>query len=170
MANETLPRWLGPASRVNLWLLRRGLRIGTQHILSVPGRRTGIMRSTPVSLVTHDGVRYVVSGEGLAWVTNARAAGWGTLERGRRIERVTLTEIPPAERRPVLRAFWYQVPQGRSFITRLFGLAGNAGPDDFEAAAPRCPVFRLGGQQVSPLTQDQTDGPSAAGGGAPGSR
>lgn len=149
MANESLPRWLGPASRVNMWLLRRGLRIGTQHILSVPGRRTGLMRSTPVSLVTLDGVRYIVSGEGLAWVANARASGWGTLERGRQTERISLTEIPPAERGPVLRAFWHQVPQGRSFIARLFGLPWNAGPDDFEAAAPRCPVFRVGGRRGS---------------------
>src|ERR1035437_2185572 len=72
VTNEALPRWLGPASRVNMWLLRRGLRIGTQHVLSVPGRKSGLMRSTPVSLVTLDGVRYIVSGEGLAWVANAR--------------------------------------------------------------------------------------------------
>jgi hypothetical protein len=48
---NSLPRWLGPASRLNLLVLRLGLRIGTQHILSVPGRKTGRMRSTPVSLV-----------------------------------------------------------------------------------------------------------------------
>jgi deazaflavin-dependent oxidoreductase (nitroreductase family) len=144
LSNENLPRWLGPASRVNTWLLRRGLRIGTQHVLSVPGRKSGLMRSTPVSLVTVDGARYVVSGEGLAWVANARAAGWGTLERARRTERVTLAELPPAERGPILRAFWHQVPQGRPFIARLFGLAADASVDDFEAAAPRCPVFRVG--------------------------
>src|SRR5262245_61628343 len=111
--SQALPRWLGPASRVNLWLLRRGLRIGTQHILSVPGRRTGLMRSTPVSLVTIDGDRYIVSGEGLAWVQNARAAGWGTLEQGHHVERVALREITPEGRGPVLRAFWHQVPHGR---------------------------------------------------------
>jgi len=144
MGHESLPRWLGPASRVNMWLLRRGLPIGTQHVLSVPGRRSGVMRSTPVSLVTLDGIRYIVSGEGLAWVANARAAGWGTLERGRRAERVTLAEIAPTGRGPVLRAFWHQVPHGRSFIARLFGLAPDATADDFEAAAPRCPVFRVG--------------------------
>jgi hypothetical protein len=144
MSNEALPRWLGPASRVNTWLLRRGLRIGTQHVLSVPGRKSGLMRSTPVSLVTLDGVRYIVSGEGLAWVANARAAGWGTLERSRHTERVTLAELPAAERGPILRTFWHQVPQGRPFIARLFGLASNATADDFEAAAPRCPVFRVG--------------------------
>ena len=141
---EALPRWLGPASRLNLIVLRLGLRIGTQHILSVPGRKTGRMRSTPVSLVTLDGIRYVVSGEGLTWVKNARAAGWGELLRARQRERVSLTELPPDERGPILRAFWHQVPAGRSFIARLFGLAPDASADDFEAAAPRCPVFRIG--------------------------
>jgi hypothetical protein len=143
MSDKNLPRWLGPASRANTWLLRRGLRIGTQHVLSVPGRKSGLMRSTPVSLVSLDGKRYVVSGEGLAWVTNARVAGWGTLERARRTERIALIELPPDERGPILRAFWQQVPQGRSFIARLFGLAAKATADDFEAAAPRCPVFRV---------------------------
>jgi hypothetical protein len=143
-APGTLPWWLGPVSRFNMLLLRLGLPIGTQHVLSVPGRKSGRMRSTPVSLVTLDGQRYVVSGEGLAWVKNARAAGWGELVRARRRDRVSLTERPPSERGPVLRAFWHQVPGGRSFIARLFGLASDASADDFEAAAPRCPVFRIG--------------------------
>jgi len=54
-APSGLPRWLGPASRVNLLLLRLGLPIGTQHILSLPGRKTGLPRSTPASVVTVDG-------------------------------------------------------------------------------------------------------------------
>lgn len=142
--NSAMPWWLGPASRLNMRLLRLGLRIGTQHVLSVPGRKTGRLRSTPVSLVTLNETRYIVSGEGLAWVKNARAAGWGTLERAHRQERVTLTELPPDERGPILRAFWHEVPAGRSFIARLFGLTPDASADDFEAAAPRCPVFRVG--------------------------
>jgi hypothetical protein len=101
------------------------------------------MRSTPVSLVTLDGVRYVVSGEGLAWVKNAPTAGWAELLRARRGERVSLTELAPDERGLILRVFWYQVPAGRSFIARLFGLAPDASADDFEAAASRCPVFRI---------------------------
>ena len=138
-----LPWWSRPASRLNTLLLRIGLRIGTQHILSVRGRKSGRWRSTPVSLVTLDDARYVVSGEGLAWVANARAAGWGELFRAGQRERVTLNELPVEARRRVLRAFWHQVPHGRPFIARFFGLARDAGPDDFESAAPRCPVFRL---------------------------
>jgi len=90
-----------------------------------------------------DGDRYIVSGESLSWVKNARAAGWGELLRGGRRERVKLTEIPAHERGPILRAFWHQVRGGRRFMAGLFGLPSDASADDFAAAAPRCPVFRI---------------------------
>ena len=135
------PRWL---TALNVLMLRAGLRVGTQHLLSIPGRRTGVMRRVPVSLVTVDGVRYAVAGRGLQWAKNARAAGWADLERGRARQRVRLTEIPVAERGPVLRAFWHQVRGGRRFVAGMFGLPADAGPDDFERAATRLPVFRLG--------------------------
>ncbi len=137
------PWWLRPVSRLNALMLRAGVRIGSQHLLSVRGRLSGQIRNTPVSIVVVGGHRYVVSAEGLAWVRNARAAGSGELLRGRRRERVRLVELQPAERGPILRAFWEQVPAGRSFMTRLFGLEPKAGPDEFEAAAPRCPVFEI---------------------------
>jgi deazaflavin-dependent oxidoreductase (nitroreductase family) len=140
---QSLPHWLPLAARVNTWLLRAGLRIGSQAVLTVVGRRTGQPRSTPVSLVEVDGARYVVSGEGIGWVRNARAAGWGELEQGRQRRRVRLVEIDAVERGPILRAFWHQVPHGRQFVARLFGLQPDATADTFEAAAPRCPVFRI---------------------------
>lgn len=131
-------------SRLNVLFLRLGLKVGTQHLLTVRGRKTGRPRSIPISLVMLDGHRYIVSAETLTWVKNARAARWAELLRGGRRERVTLTEIAPTERGPVLRAFWHQVRGGRSFVARLFGLPPNASADDFAAAAPRCPVFRVG--------------------------
>jgi len=127
--------------------LRLGLTIGTQHVLIVQGRKTGRLRSTPVSLVTLDGHRYIVSAGTLSWVRNARAAGTAELLRGGRRERVRLSELAPTERGRVLRAFWFQVRGGRRFIARVFGLPANATAEDFEAAAPRCPVFR-----IDPLT------------------
>jgi hypothetical protein len=134
------PRWL---TRLNLLMLRAGLQVGTQHILSIPGRKTGAMRSVPVSLVRIDGIRYAVAGQGLHWAKNARSAGWGELERGRRRERVRLVEIPVDQRGQVLRAFWDQVRGGRRFVAEMFGLPPNAGPDDFERAAPHLSVFRI---------------------------
>ena len=54
-----------------------------------------------------------------------------------------LTEVPPDQRGPVLRAFWHQVRGGRRFVAEMFGLAPDAGPDDFERSGQRLPVFRI---------------------------
>jgi deazaflavin-dependent oxidoreductase (nitroreductase family) len=139
-----LPRWLRVANPVIVALQRRGLVIGTMRLLSVPGRKSGKLRTTPVSPVTVDGWRYIVAGhEGSDWVRNARAAGWGILARGRKEERVTLVELPSEERGPILREFPREVPHGVQFFRQLYGVSGE--PEEFAALAPRCPVFRVEG-------------------------
>lgn len=140
------PRWLKIANPLVITLQRLGLRMGTIHILSVPGRKSGTMRRTPVSLLTVDGTRYLVAGLSDAdWVRNARAAGWGFLAWGRRSERVTLTEVPVEERAAILREFPRRVPAGVSFFRRLCPLPNDAAalPDAFATLATRAPVFRV---------------------------
>src|SRR5215216_7697503 len=101
-----LPRWFKLANRVVVVLQRLGLAIGTMRLLSVPGRKSGKLRTTPVSPLAVDGWRYIVAGhEGSDWVENVRAAGWGILARGRKEERVTLVELSVEERAPILREF-----------------------------------------------------------------
>jgi hypothetical protein len=150
MANQAnqgmLPRWLKPANRVVIALQRLGLSLGTMHVLTVPGRTTGRMHSTPVSLLTLDGQRYVIGGlRDADWVKNARAAGWGVLAHGRTRERVSLAELPEADRAPILRAFPRLVPHGVPFFQRVYGLPADpaAWPDAFAALAPRSTVFRV---------------------------
>lgn len=143
----TLPRWLKPLNRVLIGMQRLfGLRIGPVHVLSVPSRKSGAMRTTPVSLLTVDGQRYTVGGmERADWVKNARAAGWGLLTSGRTKERVTLIDLPVEERGPILREFPRKVPGGISFFRRLYDLPKDpaALPDAFAALAPQCAVFRI---------------------------
>lgn len=136
-----LPWWLKPFNRVVMILNRLGLPLGTQHVLSIPGRKTGRLRSTPISLLTVDGRRYVCTGLETDWVKNAKAAGWGILARGRRAEQVRLVDVPVEERAPILREFPRQVPHGVEFFERILGLPND--PEAFAAAAPRCPVFRF---------------------------
>src|SRR5919202_3598728 len=140
MSNEAkLPRWLKPANRVIVALQRLGLVIGTMRLLSVPGRKSGKLRTIPVSPLAVNGHRYVVAGlEGADWVKNARIAGWGILARGLKQERVNLVELPPRERAPVLREFPRKVPHGVRFFQQLYGIAAT--PAEFEARAPKCPV------------------------------
>jgi hypothetical protein len=142
MSNHAkLPWWLKPANRIIIALYRLGWAFGTWYVLSVPGRKTGKLRSTPVSLLTVDGRRYIVTGFETNWVKNARAAGWGFLTRGGKKERIALVELPVEERPPILREFPRQVPHGMQFFERLLGLPND--PEAFAEAAQRCPVFSV---------------------------
>jgi deazaflavin-dependent oxidoreductase (nitroreductase family) len=137
-----LPRWLGPANRVIIALQRRGVVVGTMRLLSVPGRKSGKLRTTPVSPLTVDGQRYIVGGlKGADWVKNARAAGWGILARGRKEEKVSLVELAVEERAAILREFPQKVPHGVQFFHQVYGVSGD--PEQFAALAPHCPVFRI---------------------------
>ncbi len=85
-------------------MLRAGLKPGPAYMLSVEGRRSGEMRSTPVTPLEYGGRRYLVAGGGGAdWVKNARASGWAILGRERRSEKVRLVELDPQEAVPVLK-------------------------------------------------------------------
>jgi deazaflavin-dependent oxidoreductase (nitroreductase family) len=121
--------------------LRRGLGPPGIYLLETRGRRTGAVRTTPVSLVQDAGVRYLVSPYGTpAWVHNARAAGEITLRKGRRTETLTVTELGPQESAPILKRYAQE-----QRITRPWFDAQHDGPAEaFAAEAARHPVFRLG--------------------------
>ena len=136
-----LPKWLKLANRLIVAFNRLGMSFGTWYILSIPGRQTGKMRSTPVSVLHVNGQRYVVTGFETQWVKNARKVGKGMLARGRKKEYVALVELPVEERAPILHEFPRQVPHGVQYFEKLLDIPGD--PEALAAAAPRCPVFRL---------------------------
>lgn len=134
------PRWLKHANRINVALLRRGIGPSSQRLLSVPGRVTGVRRTTPVAIVSIDRERYIVAGyETSDWVKNARAAGWAIVSRGKTSERVTLTEVAADKCPSILQAFARQVRGGRSFLT----VAADTSDADFVKASLHHPVFRM---------------------------
>jgi len=139
--NPTLPKWLKFANRAIIALNRLGVSFGTWYILSIPGRKTGKIRSTPISVLHVNGQRYVVTGFETHWVKNARKESHGMLARGRKKEQVVLVELPVEERPPILREFPRQIPHGVPFFEKLLNIPGD--PEALAAAAPRCPVFRL---------------------------
>ena len=65
-----------------------------------------------------------------------------TLARGRKNERVRMVELSAGDARPLLRAFPTEVPTGVGFMKRS-GLVEEGHPEEFEALAGRCAVFRL---------------------------
>jgi len=136
------PWWLKPANKVFIQMSRLGMSFGGESpvVLTVPGRKSGRERSTPMTV---DGKEYVVAGfPGADWVANVRAAGQARLARGRNVRRVNMVELSPDDARPMLRAFPTEVPTGVGFMKRS-GLVTEGTPEEFEALAGHCAVFRL---------------------------
>src|SRR3954452_13477066 len=101
---------LTPLRRLANVLMRQLLRLGlaprTTMLLTVPGRRSGTPRSTPVTLVEMDAQRWLVAPYGpVGWVRNARAAGQVELSSGRHSETVRVEELAPEEAAPILKAY-----------------------------------------------------------------
>ncbi len=94
------PGWLKHVNRAIIAMNRLGIVIENGAVLTVPGRRSGVARNTPVSVLRLDGDRYLLAGYPTAeWPRNVRAAGGlATLARGRRREAVRLVELERCRR------------------------------------------------------------------------
>src|SRR5277367_1716836 len=143
MSNPRPPRYLKPMNKVMIAAQKLGVPTGPAMVLTVPGRKSGKPRSTPMTPFEFDGGLYVVAGyPGADWAANARAAGTGTLSRGRRARRVKIVELTAEQARPVLRTFPVEVPVGVAFAKRS-GMVVDGTSDEFEALAGRLAVFRF---------------------------
>jgi deazaflavin-dependent oxidoreductase (nitroreductase family) len=119
-----------------------GISVHDSRILTVRGRKSGIPRKVPVSLIVHDGQHYLSAGRGeTEWVRNLRAAGEGDLRLGPRNRHFTISELANAEKPPVLRTY---LARHIDRIGPLFSPATPTASDEVWAAvAPNHPVFRL---------------------------
>lgn len=143
MSDPRPPRYLKPMNKFMMAVQKLGIPTGPAMVLTVPGRKSGQPRSTPMTPFEHDGELYVVAGyPGSDWAANARTAGAGTLARGRRSRPVKIVELDADEAGPILRSFAIEVPVGVGFAKRS-GLVQKGTPDEFEALAGRLTVFRF---------------------------
>lgn len=96
--------------------------------LTVVGRRTGRLISTPVPPFVYEGSRYFVSGRGeTQWVRNLRAAGGGEMSRGRTRETFRAVELRGDERDRIVAAYRDRLGwRAREFFEALPNLADHA--------------------------------------------
>ncbi|MGO9031066.1 nitroreductase family deazaflavin-dependent oxidoreductase [Mycobacterium sp.] len=143
MSDPRPPSYLKPMNKVMMAVQKLGIPTGPAMVLTVPGRKSGQPRSTPMTPFKFDGSLYAVAGyPGAEWAANARAAGTGTLSRGRGSRPVKIVELTAAQARPILRAYPVQVPVGVTFAKRS-GMVVDGTSDEFEALAGRLAVFRF---------------------------
>lgn len=135
-----LTRWRRAVNALVRAMLRLGLPVPHTDLLTVKGRKTGRLYTTPVTLVERGRQRWLVAPYGeVNWVRNARAAGQVTLSRGRRTETVRIQEVGPEEAAAILKEYLRQVPVVRPY----FDVSPDDPLDAFVAEAARHPVFRV---------------------------
>ena len=125
--------------------VRAGLVPGS-YLLTTRGRRTGRPRTNPVTVVDHDGRRWLIAPYGpVSWVHNARAAGQVSLRRRFEVRHYTVQEVSAQEAGPVLKRYVRIATATRPY----FQATRDAPVEAFIAEADRHPVFEL-----TPMAQD----------------
>jgi hypothetical protein len=149
MTDPTSPRYVRPSwltthvfNKLVVAPTRIGLSVWGSRILEVKGRTSGEPRRTPVNLLTLEGVRYLVAPRGeTQLVRNLRVANGGVLILGRRREAFRTTEVPIADRAPILRAY---LKRWKAEVGVFFdGVGPDASDEALIEVAPKHPVFRI---------------------------
>ena len=127
-------------NRMMRFMVRLGIAPPHTYVLTVKGRKSGKLYSTPVSLVEEGGRRWLVSPYGeVNWVRNARVAGEVALSLKGRSETVLVSELGVEERAPIIKKYL----QREDFVRPYFDVAPDAPLEDFAALASKHPVFLI---------------------------
>jgi deazaflavin-dependent oxidoreductase (nitroreductase family) len=119
--------------------IRAGL-VPSTYLLTTRGRKTGRLRTNPVTVVEHNGKQWLVAPYGpVSWVHNARAAGRVTLRRRRDTRQYIVREASAQEAAPVLKQYVRIATATRPY----FQATKDSPVEDFVAEADRHPVFEL---------------------------
>lgn len=142
------PFFVGLFNPIARRMLRGGVPMGPNALLTVRGRTSGLDRSTPVAVVSIGDRRWVLATFGdTNWARNLRAAGKGTVTVNRRADAVAARELSATEAeafyRDTLAPYVDSIPLGlgRFMLGSLLGAKEML--TDPQAAALHHPVFEL---------------------------
>ena len=130
---------------VTRFLLRAGVPLGFNGLITIRGRTSGLPRTTPVAIIDVSGRRWVWCPWGdVNWVRNLRVAGSATISVRGRKEEVRATELDATERIAFFRDVLGPVARGMPFGVRFIKLVDGVDLDrpPAELAEGRC-VFEL---------------------------
>ncbi len=110
------------------------------YLLTTIGRKSGMPRTNPITLVEEGGHRWLVSPYGnVSWVYNVKASGRVTLTRNGKSETVAVRECSAVQAAPVLRKYVINVAITRPY----FDVGVNSSEEAYVAEAPKHPVFEI---------------------------
>ena len=137
-------------------MIRAGLPLGPNVVLTVRGRSSGLPRSFPVAIMNVDARDYIQSPYGeVNWVRNLRANPAAVLTRGNREEVVEAVEVAPEDAVAILRAGVDRYLRSRWLapMVRLFtGIRRDSTDEEILAHARLHPTFELRPKGEGPRT------------------
>jgi deazaflavin-dependent oxidoreductase (nitroreductase family) len=139
-----LPWWVPYFNRVAKPLLALGVPIGPDLLITVQGRKTGLPRTTPVTICEYGGRRGLISPFGETnWVRNLRATGTATIGFGRRRERVRAVELGNKEAVGFIRDVIVPIARHSRFGDWFVRNVDRIDLDNPEEAVVGRPVFEI---------------------------
>jgi deazaflavin-dependent oxidoreductase (nitroreductase family) len=119
-----VPRHISLFSPLLQAVLKAGLPVGPNALITIRGRKSGQPRTAGIAVIEVGGRRWIWAPWGdVNWVRNLRAAGRATLTRRGRQEEVSAIELGPEERvaffRDILGPFARSIPGGMTFVRLL---------------------------------------------------
>lgn len=159
IAPRKLPIWVPYFNRLAVPLLRSGVPMGPDVLLTVRGRKTGLPRTTPVTICERGGRRGVISPFGeTQWVRNLRAAGRATIGARRYGEEVIAVELEPRDAAAFIRDVLAPLARRSRFGGWFVRTVDKIDIDHPEQAAIGRPVFELfRADQSRPEVDRQSD-------------
>jgi deazaflavin-dependent oxidoreductase (nitroreductase family) len=144
VAVDRAPRMIRLLSPFAAAMLKMGVPLATNVLVTVPGRVSGQPRTAPLAIIEVDGRRWVWSPFGdVNWVRNLRAAGRATITVQRHSEEVVATELSPAEGvaffRDILAPYARSLRGGMTFVRVVDGVDLNRPVEEAEGR----PVFEI---------------------------
>lgn len=145
----TAPGYVRAPNGLVRGLLRLGMPMGPNTLLTVRGRTSGQPRTVPVAVTEADGRRFVIGAYGdVHWVRNLRAAGGGDIVLDGHPTKVTAVELDRAQAewfyRDVVGPYLARVPRILQILVRA--VFRHVAPDILTnpaMAARKRPVFEL---------------------------
>jgi len=139
------PSFVGLFNPIARRILRAGPLLGPNALITVRGRKSGVLRTTPIALVEIEGKRWVIGTFGdTNWVRNLRAAREATLTVGRKQEKVVADELDVEDRTRFFRDVLGPYVRSMRIGALLLSILGAKEIlDDPRAAAEHRPVFEL---------------------------
>ena len=139
-----VPRSVSLFSPILKFLLKAGVPLGPNALITIRGRRSGLPRTTPLAIIEVSGRRWVWAPWGeVHWVKNLRAAGRATVTLRRRQEDVTAAELDPTERVAFFRDVLGPVTRSIRFGVWFIRIVDGVDLDDPVEAAEGRRVFEL---------------------------